>query len=77
MRGLSNGAKNRYQNCTDADENSAYEGVPGERLTKNQSRKNGVEDETGLFSQRGCSCLEEIARTAWRVESTGSGRVVI
>lgn len=74
MRRLSNGAKYRYQNCAYADKNSAQEGVPGERLTKDQGRKDGVEDETGLFSQRGCSCFLFDGGYTYRLESRKNGQ---
>lgn len=49
MRRFPNGAKCRYQDRADGDEDGADEGVLGEPFTENQGSKYGVEDEARLF----------------------------
>ena len=77
---LPNGPKGRYEKSADTDQDGTYEGVSGERFPQNQGCKNRIKDESGLF-------IALLARlwgsehgetlTAWRVDNTGSGSVVI
>lgn len=48
MRRFPNGAKCRDQYCASADQNRTDQGVFGERFTKDQGSKDGIEDESGL-----------------------------
>lgn len=78
MRGFPNGAECRDQHGPDSDKHGAYERVLGEPFTQNQSSKDRIKDEAGLLkilvTAQG---FDEGRLTAWRVERTGSGRVVI
>ena len=77
---FSEGTENRNEDCASADKDCTTQRIARERLPKDQSREGGVEDETrlGQRCQRAALCLGEgWDHTAWSVESTGNGRVVI
>lgn len=48
MRWLPDGAKHRYQERADADQDCADERVSGEGFTQDQSSKDGIENKPGL-----------------------------
>lgn len=51
MRWLPDGAKHRYQERADADQDCADERVSGEGFTQDQSSKDGIENKPGLVQQ--------------------------
>ena len=77
---LPNGPEGCYEKSADTDQDGTYKGVSGERFPQNQGCKDGIKDEPGLFTALlarlwGSELGETL--TAWRVDNTGSGSVVI
>lgn len=79
MGRLSDGAESCDQYCADANEECASEGISSEGLAEDESCKDRIKHQSGLspFSQRHPAPRGREQLTAWSVERTGSGSVVI